>query len=215
MAYSDEAWERAKILFELEMPLSEIESETGISKGQISKKSNKEKWGKETKRKQIKTDIVAFEKKKETLEKENETLIKEIATLNDFEITIIKDIVEKETERKSIMFSTANLSLIRKNQLLTKNSKQVIEFETTYSDEGKPLMKSPIVIDIELSPIDLKTIDEGIDKNAVSLELAPRHANQQINVNTQNNIQTNTAVLSEDEAKKKALELGVPLSALM
>lgn len=196
MAYSPEQWERAKILFELEMPLSEIEEDTGISKSQISKKSNKEKWGKETKRKQIKTAIVAFEKKKETLEKENETLIKEISTFDDFEITIIKDIVEKETKRKSILFSTANLSLIRKNQLLTKNKKQVIEFETTYSDEGKPLMKSPVVVDIELNPNDLKTIDDGIDKNAITLELAQRHApKQDINLTNAQQNNENTQIV--------------------
>jgi hypothetical protein len=189
MAYSPEQWERAKILFELEIPLSEIEEKTGISKGQISKKSNKEKWGKETKRKRIKADIVAFEKKKETLEKENETLIREISTLDEFEITIIQNVVEEETRNKSLLFSTANLSLIRKNQLLTKNKKQVIEMETHYSDDGKPLKKTPIVIEMELSPTDLKTIDEGVDKNAVTMEIAQRHSNTTINNTnaTQNN----------------------------
>lgn len=72
---------------------------------------------------------------------------------------------------------------------------------------------------IELEEIedmqDHRHAQEIFDKALITSGNAPRHANQQINVNTQNNIQTNTAVLSEDEAKKKALELGVPLSALM
>lgn len=208
MAYSAEQWERAKILFELEIPLSEIEEKTGISKGQISKKSNKEKWGKETKRKRIKTDIVAFEKKKETLEKENETLIREISTLDEFEITIIQNVVEEETRNKSLLFSTANLSLIRKNQLLTKNKKQVIEMETHYSDDGKPLKKTPIVIEMELSPTDLKTIDEGVDKNAVTMDLAQRHANTTINNTNASQTKTNYVgfVNMSDEKKRKILD---------
>lgn len=35
------------------------------------------------------------------------------------------------------------------------------------------------------------TVQQAIDKASITLEVAPRHANQQINVNTQNNIQTN------------------------
>lgn len=187
MAYSKEAWDKAKCLYELGKSLQEIADDCNFKdKTTISRRAKEDNWEK-NKIQQLKHDIIGIEEENTTLEAKKTTAVQKLSKLEDYEITIIKDIVEKETERKSIMFSTANLSLIRKNQLLTKNSKQVIEFETTYSDEGKPLVKSPIVIDIELSPIDLKTIDEGIDKNAVSLELAPRHANQQINVNTQNN----------------------------
>ena len=48
MAYSQEQWSEAKFLWELDKPLSYIVEKTGISKGQISKKSNKEQWKKET-----------------------------------------------------------------------------------------------------------------------------------------------------------------------
>lgn len=185
MAYSPEQWEKAKILFELNIPLSEIEKKTGISKGQISKKANAQNWKKETERNKIKCEIVEFEKKKETLEKEKETLVNTLASMEDFEITIIRDVVEEQTRNRSLLFSTANLSLIRKNQMLTRNKKQVLEFETTYGDDGKPLQKTPIVVDIELSPSDLKAIDEGIDKNAITLDVAPRHASNQVNI--QNN----------------------------
>ena len=176
MAYSKELWDKAKILYELGHSEREIEKITGISNGQINKKANAKNWKKEAQKKQLKSDIVGFEKKKEALNTEKEALIRKISTLEDFEITVIQDIVEQETERKSTLFSTATLSLIRKNQILTKNKKQSIEYETIYSDEGKPLKKTPIVIDMELSPIDLKTLDDGIDRNAITLELAPRHA---------------------------------------
>jgi hypothetical protein len=78
--------------------------------------------------------------------------------------------------------------------MLTKNTKQVIELKTFYSDDGKPLTKEPIIIEVELSANDLKTIDEGIDKNAVTLELAPRHANSQVNIQNTNAQQNNITV---------------------
>lgn len=215
MAYSQEQWNEAKFLWELDKPLSYIVEKTGISKAQISKKSNKEQWKKETEGNSLKTEIKAFEKEKETIKEKETELIKRVSNLEEYQITMLDDLIQEELGNKSLLFSTANLSLIRKNQLLTKNTKTVIEFETTYSDEGKPLLKRPIEIQIELSPNDLKTIDEGIDKNALSLELAPRHSNSQINVNTQNNIQNNSVPLTLEEAKKEALALGVPLEVLI
>ena len=180
MAYSPEQWRRAKFLFELGHSLREIEADCKISSGQIGKMSRKEQWKKDTNKQQIKSDIMALDKKKDTLDREKDTLLNKIATLDDFEITILD---EKTTVDgvKGFVLSTATLSLIRKNQMLTKNKKQVVEYETTYSDDGKPLQKTPIVVDMELSPSDLKSLDEGIDKNAITLDVAPRHANTTIN----------------------------------
>ena len=202
MAYSKELWDKAKILYELGHSEREIEKITGISNGQINKKANAKNWKKEAQKKQLKSDIVGFEKKKEALNTEKEALIRKISTLEDFEITVIQDIVEQETERKSTLFSTATLSLIRKNQILTKNKKQSIEYETIYSDEGKPLKKTPIVIDMELSPNDLKTLDDGIDRNAITMELAPRHAPKTdiaVNNAQQNNEQTIIQIVRDVE----------------
>lgn len=184
MAYSPEQWRRAKFLFELGHSLREIEADCKISSGQIGKMSRKEQWKKDTNKQQIKSDIMALDKKKDTLDREKDTLLNKIATLDDFEITILD---EKTTVDgvKGFVLSTATLSLIRKNQMLTKNKKQVVEYETTYSDDGKPLQKTPIVVDMELSPSDLKSLDEGIDKNAITLDVAPRHASNQVNI--QNN----------------------------
>lgn len=199
MAYSQDQWNEAKFLWELDKPLSYIVEKTGISKAQISKKSNKEQWKKETEGNTLKSEIKAFEKEKETIKQKETDLVRRVSNLEEYQITILDDLLQEELGNKSLLFSTANLSLIRKNQLLTKNSKQVVEFETKYSDEGKPISKTPVVIDIELSPTDLKTIDEGIDKNAVSLEIAPRHSNSQVNIQntnaTQNNIEINKDIV--------------------
>lgn len=198
MAYSQDQWNEAKFLWELDKPLSYIVEKTGISKAQISKKSNKEQWKKETEGNTLKSEIKAFEKEKETIKQKETDLVRRVSNLEEYQITILDDLLQEELGNKSLLFSTANLSLIRKNQLLTKNSKQVVEFETIYSDEGKPMFKTPVVIDIELSPTDLKTIDEGIDKNAVSLEIAPRHSNSQVNIQNNNanqNIEINKDIV--------------------
>lgn len=189
MAIDKEIWNKARALFEQGLSLSQIELETNINKTSISKQAKKENWEK-AKIQQLKADIKAIDKEKSTLDAKINTTVEKLSKLSDFDITILDEQIQDETGRKSLLFSTANLSLIRKNQILTKNTKQVVEYETHYSDDGKPLMKSPKTIEIELSPADYKAIDEGIDKNAITLEHAPRHANTNIKVDN-NNLQEN------------------------
>ena len=130
-------------------------------------------------RKHSKVRLKLLKKKRKQLTKRN---LKEF-NLEEYQITILDDLIQEELGNKSLLFSTANLSLIRKNQILTKNTKQVIAYETIYSDTGKPISKKPVAVDVELEPNDLKTIDDGIDKNAISLELAQRHSNSQVQIN--------------------------------
>lgn len=194
MAIDKEIWNKARALFEQGLSLSQIELETNINKTSISKQAKKENWEK-AKIQQLKADIKAIDKEKSTLDVKINTTVEKLSKLSDFDITILDEQIQDETGRKSLLFSTANLSLIRKNQMLTKNTKQVVEYETHYSDDGKPLMKSPKTIEIELSPSDYKAIDEGIDKNAITLEHAPRHANTNIKVDN-NNLQQNEAIMN-------------------
>ncbi len=193
MAIDKEIWNKARALFEQGLSLSQIELETNINKTSISKQAKKENWEK-AKIQQLKADIKAIDKEKSTLDVKINTTVEKLSKLSDFDITILDEQIQDETGRKSLLFSTANLSLIRKNQMLTKNTKQVVEYETHYSDDGKPLMKSPKTIEIELSPADYKAIDEGIDKNAITLEHAPRHANTNIKVDNNNLQQTNLTI---------------------
>ena len=190
MAHNLDQWKEAKFLWQLDKPLSYIVKKTGISKGQISKKSNTEQWKKETKGNELKPLIKAYDKQKETIEAKGNDIVAKMCTMEDYEITLLDKVIEDETGRKSLLFSTANLSLIRKNQMLTKNTKQIMS-KTRYYQEGKVIKEQEEIVDIELSANDLKSLDEGIDKNAISLELAPRHSNQNINLNNQNNIQNN------------------------
>ena len=198
MAHSQEAWAEAKFLWELDKPLDYIAEKTGISKGQISKKSTAKNWKKETKGNALKPAIKEFEKKKETLEVEKETIIKDMVSLEDYQIKLLDKVIEEETGIKSILFSTAALSLIRKNKLLEKNTKTVLAKTKHYDDTGKLQMETMEPVDIELGPTDLKTIDEGIDKNAITLGQAPRHASSP-QVAIQNNNTANAGIKTFSE----------------
>ena len=70
MAYSKEQWKEAKFLWELDKPLSYIVEKTGISKAQISKKSNKEEVEKGNKRKHTKAFNKGIRQKKRKLWKQ-------------------------------------------------------------------------------------------------------------------------------------------------
>lgn len=94
-------------------------------------------------------------------------------------------------------------------------NKQLTREELIYGNAEKLAGKINTMADQIDTPSDLKTLSEANDKLAVTLKVAERHANSQVTVNTQTNIQNNTLELSEEEAKEKALSLGVPLSALM
>lgn len=79
--------------------------------------------------------------------------------------------------------------------MLTKNTKQVVLKELDFVD-GKKHKEREVIAEIELSPSDYKAIDEGIDKNAITLEIGQRHSNQVIN-NT-NATQNNTTLTAEE-----------------
>lgn len=181
MAYTKQQWNEAKFLWELDKPLSFIVEKTGISKAQISKKSTKEHWKKETEGNALNTEIRELDKQKETIKQKETELVNRVSKLEDYQITILDNLIQDETGIKSLLFSTANLSIIRKNQILTRNTKQVVDYETIYSEDGKPISKKPTTLDIELNPTDLKAIDDGLDRNAITLGIAQRHSNTVIN----------------------------------
>ena len=185
MAISQELWDKAKALFEQGLSLNQIELETEINRSTISKKAKNENWAK-AKIQQLKADIKAIDKEKSTLDSKINTAVEKLSKLSDFEITILDEQIQYETGNKSLLFSTANLSLIRKNQMLTKNTKTVLSKVDYFDDEGKKIKTDMEAMEVPLSPNDYKTLDEGIDKNAVTLELAPRHSNSQITVNNSN-----------------------------
>ena len=196
MAISKELWNKAKALFEQGLSLNKIELETEINRSTISKKAKSEKW-KKSQNQQLKADIKAIDKEKSTLERKINTTVEKLSKLSDFDITMMDEAIQDETGIKSLLFSTANLSLIRKNQMLTKNTKTIMTKEDYYED-GKKIMTKEVETEMPLSPNDYKVIDEGIDKNAVSLEVAPRFAQNQTQINNNNaNVQENKNLMVE------------------
>lgn len=189
MAYTPEQWTKAKGLFEIGYSPEQIALELNFkSRDTVYKRAVKENWEK-NKIIQEKTELLDLEKKNSTIQQENSTMLQKISTLEDYQITILQDEVLKNGN-KSFLFSTANLSLIRKNQMLTKNTKTVLTKIDYFDDEGKKIKSDMEAMEIPLSPNDYKVIDEGIEVNAKSLELAPRFA-PKTEINNTNGQQNN------------------------
>jgi hypothetical protein len=184
MAYSKEQWARAKFLFGLGTALSEIEKDCGISKGQISKRSTREGWEKETEAKKLKSEILEFEAEKETLEKKKETLRvkketitrKMALTLSDFEITILDEVVTSEAGIKSLITSTQSLAMIRANEMLSRGTKTTLMKVGQYDSKGNRTGETYEPFETNLEPADLRNTIEAVDKASITLGINQRHA---------------------------------------
>jgi len=187
MAIAKEKWEHAKALFELGKSLNEIEAATGINRTSVGKKSNKEGWIK-AKNLQLKSEIVDFELENSTLAEKKSTLVEKTAKLSDFEITIMNDVVENEIHHKSLLFNNINLAMIRSNQQLTKNSKEVA-IKTRESFGGGAGSETVEIVELELDGADLKNHMELNHKAGVALGVIKDKPDVAIQ-NNQNNTPT-------------------------
>jgi len=179
MAYSPEQWERAKAYYESgQYSLSQNEAKSGIGKSAISKMAKNQQWKNGANADYIEAkEIIAVKK----------------STLNSTAINILDDIATDVIKHRSLINSNAELlaSHIPKvvNSFITKQiNAETGEEEELYALEAKTI----------------KELAEANDKLAITLELAPRHANQQINVNTQTNTQVNN--ITKDLIKETLLE---------
>ena len=195
MAIKKEVWEKAKFLYELGKSLSEIRNETNINDSSISKKAKKEGWIK-GKNQELKSDIIDIEDENSRLLKKKSRAIEKLSDFSDFEITLFEDAVVKKLKHESLVFSTASLSLIRKNQLLKANKKTVM-MKVEQFENGVRVGQDYEPYEIPLDAKDLKDIDDGIDKNAITLKVADRHApkSEINNVNAQQNNKTEKRVI--------------------
>jgi len=191
MAYSQAQWSRAKFLFELGYSLRDIEQDCSISMGQIGKRSRKEEWKKDTEKQAIKSNIMELDKKKDTLQKENDTLISKVATLSDFEITILSEKIVEETGIKSLITNTQALAVIRANEQLTRNKKTIMLKEKQYSSEGVPIGEEYTPYEVPLDSTDIKNNVDSVDKASITLKVSDRHAPKQVEINNANNQQVN------------------------
>jgi hypothetical protein len=192
MAIDKEIWNKAKALFEQGLSLSQIELETNINKTSISKQAKKENWEK-AKIQQLKADIKAIDKEKSTLDVKINTAVEKLSKLSDFDITILEEQIQDETGIKSLVFSTANLAIIRANQMLTKNTKTIMS-KVDYFEDGKKIKSDYEEKEIPLSMTDYKDSMELTDKASITLGINPRHANTNIKVDNNNTQENNLSV---------------------
>ena len=192
MAIDKEIWNKARALFEQGLSLSQIELETNINKTSISKQAKKENWEK-AKIQQLKADIKAIDKEKSTLDTKINTAVEKLSKLSDFDITILDEQIQDETGIKSLVFSTANLAMIRANQMLTKNTKTIMS-KVDYFEDGKKIKSDYEEKEIPLSMTDYKDSMELTDKASITLGINPRHANTNIKVDNNNLQQTNLTI---------------------
>ena len=205
MAYTKEEWQKAKVLRESGKSLSEVELLTGINKSSIQRKEKKENW-QLNKTQQLKSDIIEVEKENAKILQIKTQLREKIATLEDYEIKYLDELIQDEAKIRSLLFSTTALNVIRINEDLQQNMK----YEKVSCGDGVQNLEP-----VKLSASDYKNAQEALDKASITLGINQRHSNNQINVNTQNNIQNNNIPLSIEDAEKEALALGVPLEILI
>lgn len=205
MAYPKEEWQKAKVLRESGKSLSEVELLTGINKSSIQRKEKKENW-QLNKTQQLKSDIIEVEKENAKILQRKTQLREKIATLEDYEIKYLDELIQDEAKIRSLLFSTTALNVIRINEDLQQN----IKYEKVFCGDGVQNLEP-----VKLSASDYKNAQEALDKASITLGINQRHSNNQINVNTQNNIQNNNIPLSIEDAEKEALALGVPLEILI
>jgi len=200
MAYSREIWDQAKVYFELGKSLNYISKTLNVNKSTISRRAKKEGW--ECKKLQpLKDAVVGVTIENATIEEKKATLGAKIATLNDYEVQILNDVVSEESGLRSLLFSTTALAVIRSNELLKKNKKTIMMKVSNYDDDGKRIGDDYEPYEVPLSVSDIKDVVESTDKASITLGINQRHANSQVTVNTQNN-NTQHIELTEETVKK-------------
>lgn len=168
MAYSPEQWEKAKAYFESgQYSLSQIEAKCGIGKSAISKMSKNQQW-----KNGLNADYVEAK----------EIIAVKKSTLNSTVINILDDVADERIKHRRLINSNAELLASHIPKVVDSFIRKQINEETGEEEEVYALEARTI-----------KELAEANDKLAVTLELAPRHANQQLTINNAN-IQENVKI---------------------
>ena len=191
MAYSQEQWDKAKAYYEAGLSLSKIKEKTGIARNTISQRAKREQW--------------EHSKSVDYIEA-RELIANKKATEKEQTVLILDEVADNRIRRKNLVYGGVEKAVKKMNDIIAKG---YVEEKINVGDGMQKFE------DRALNTTDLKNAIDGYDKASITLGINQRHSNQNISLNTQNNIQNNNLQLTEDEAKQKALELGVPLSALI
>ena len=189
MAIKKEIWDKAKAFYEAGKSINWIAKELGISKSTLSGKAKKEEWEQGI-IEQLKDDIKGVEEQNRTISEQNRTIIEQVSTLDQFQIEVIRELIEDETKQKSLILNGLNMGVIRATQQLQNNKKQqAIKVRQGY---GKGDYTESIENhELELSSQDIKNNVDTIKTVGISLGIIEDKPNSQVTVNTQNNMQQN------------------------
>jgi len=111
------------------------------------------------------------------------------STKNPHEINTIEKVVEERVKASNFIYDLTNLNLGQLGKHLTSNKK----LEKINVGDGVQNFE-----EVGLGTSDYKNAQETIDKASITLGVNQRHANQQINVSTQNNMNQVTEVTKEN-----------------
>lgn len=178
MAYSEISWVLAKSMFEAGKALSAIELETGISKGQISKKSKAENWEKETIKNLAKREV-------HTIIMQNE-IEKEKETLNATQRKQYNEVLLTEIQSNNLALNANHLLLQKIYGNIESGKKQVVMKVKEYSKENGS-SESLDSIELDHDSSDFLNLAKAIQTTTDNLGITNRHAKNitAIQVNTE------------------------------
>ncbi len=160
-------WGKIKKAYEAGLTQPEILLEFECPKSTLSEKVKNEKWVQSELAKAYTVDKVKNnEQKSELIEQDNELFV------------IADNKANEISRRRGLIFNLTEKVLQKVEKALDKK-RPVLDSKGNDTGEEE---------DVEYAPKDLKEYVETIDKASLTLGVNSRHANQQINVNTQNNI---------------------------
>jgi hypothetical protein len=110
------------------------------------------------------------------------------STKNPHEINTIEKVVQERVKASNLIYDLTNLNLEKLESHLRENKKS----EKINVGDGVHQFEM-----VELGTSDYKNAQETIDKASITMGVNQRHANSQINVNTQTNVQQNNLTLDD------------------
>ena len=127
MAISQEVWNKAKEYFEAGLSLSEIVLRTEISKAQISKKSKIENWQKGNEKKQLITQAIEVNIKKETLKETALEVHNEIVNERTKHLLLFQNSALKNQKKANELLElTEDMKDLESHARITKTNKETV-----------------------------------------------------------------------------------------
>ena len=170
-------WDNIEKYYKAGYPQKEIIDKFGCPKSSLSERIKKYNWEVNELSEPITKGIIEINEQKANL-----------TELDSEIIPLIEDRANEISRRRGLIYNAVELSIKAKAEMLEKKKKTTLSKVEHFDDNGKKIMTTMEEKEVALSPNDFKVIDEGLDRNAITLDIAPRHSNQNINVNTQNNV---------------------------